>query len=473
VHPGIVTIRDVFEDEGRLGFAMDHVAGPTLARLLAEGGPFAPERAVARAVEVLEALAAAHAAGVVHRDLSPANVLVPGAWSPEERARVVDFGIAALLREARGAPAAPGAAPEVAGTPAYLAPEQASGGACDARADVYALGCTLFALLTGRPPFLAERAEDLVRMHRDEPAPRLRGAAPRTRFPEGLEAALARALEKDRARRYSNALAMRDALLPFAPEEVARRAVPAPAAARGELRRPAAPELAPEPPKDVGDAEVSSRGERAGGGAGRAVIELPRRARLTLEPGLSLEGLRTVYAIGAPRLRMGRSRPGQTEAAGENTLVLRVLPCRDAARDPENFRLTQGISASHATIEAREGKLVITDHSRGGTWLDGKRLEPGRATPLPARFRLSLFDALELSGRRLGSDALALTRRGNAPEQGYLWVPRRAAIGPGEDADLRIARGVGAIERKGDALRLDLPEGIEASASEIGDEGAG
>jgi len=474
VHPGIVVIRDVFEEGGALAFAMDHVPGPTLARVLAEGGPLAPERAAARAVEVLDALAAAHAAGLVHRDLSPRNILLPGAHSPEERARVVDFGIAALLDAAAG-----GRPPAVEGTPGYLSPEQARGLPCDGRADLYALGAILTALLTGRPPFLAESVDDLLRMHRDEPAPRLRALAPRARFPAGLEEAIARALEKDRARRFESALAMRAALLPFAPEALRR----APAASL-EATTPA-----PASPRDVGDADVTSRGEPASSAPSRAALEFAARARLTLAPGLSPDGLRTVYVLACERLRVGRSRPGQSDAARDNTLVLRVLPCRDEARDPVNFRLTQGISASHATIEGRGARLVVTDHSRGGTWLDGVRLEAGRATPLPSRFRLALFDALELVGRLVEDGdarggALLLGRRANAPETGYLWVRGRASIGAGEGAAIRVARGEGTIERvagaasggggDGDArLRMRLPEGVSAAASEVGEEGRG
>jgi serine/threonine protein kinase len=457
VHPAIVTVRDIFEDGDRHGFAMDHVVGPSLAAVLDEGGLLAPERAVARAVDVLDALEAAHAAHVVHRDLKPANILLVGAWSDRERAVVVDFGIAKLVGPRRtsssGGPRGSASRRAVLGTPAYISPEQAAGLASDGRSDLYSLGCVLFAMLAGRPPFVAARSLDLLQKHVESPPPRLVEVAPRVAIPAGLEPVIRRALEKDPARRFPSAAEMRRALSPFLGAD------PGPEEARREER-------------DVGDPGVSSRDTRLIARHG-STQEIAGRARLRIAPGLSPEGLETVFVLGAPRLRLGRSKPGQSPHAAANTLVLRVLPCRSERLDAAHFRATQGISASHATIDSAGDRFTITDHSRGGTWLDGVRLESGRTVTLPPAFTLGLFDALTLEGCvHGGGAALSLRRRANATTHAYLWVVDSAAIGPGAGAAIRIARGRGAIERDRatSALRFTLPEGVEALPSAIGDE---
>src|SRR5688572_4524575 len=126
---------------------MEWVEGETLSERLARG-PLAPREAVTVIRRVAEAVAQAHARGVVHRDLKPSNLVLPG--GEVERVKVLDFGIALSTRELRAATGA------VLGTPGYVAPEQARGAAAvDARADVFALGCVLYECLSGRPAFSA------------------------------------------------------------------------------------------------------------------------------------------------------------------------------------------------------------------------------------------------------------------------------------------------------------------------------
>ncbi|HEX2041703.1 MAG TPA: serine/threonine-protein kinase [Acidimicrobiales bacterium] len=143
-HPGVVTIYDVVEDADAPVIIMELVDSPTLAELVRRHGPLPPRRAAAIGSEVLDALVAAHAEGIVHRDVKPANVMVP----ERGRVRLSDFGVAALLDDplvtTSGA---------VAGSPSYMAPEQATAQARGPASDLWSLGATLYYAVEGRPPF--------------------------------------------------------------------------------------------------------------------------------------------------------------------------------------------------------------------------------------------------------------------------------------------------------------------------------
>jgi eukaryotic-like serine/threonine-protein kinase len=143
-HPNIVAVFDSGSDGEQHYLVMEYVAGQSLAELLAHQGRLVPRRAGELASQVCAALAAAHTQGVVHRDVKPGNVLVGG----DGLVKVTDFGIAkaATSHTLTGSGM-------VLGTAAYLSPEQARGGPVDARSDLYGLGCVLYELLTGTPPF--------------------------------------------------------------------------------------------------------------------------------------------------------------------------------------------------------------------------------------------------------------------------------------------------------------------------------
>jgi eukaryotic-like serine/threonine-protein kinase len=143
-HPNIVAVFDSGSDAGVHYLVMEWVPGETLAQLLRRQGPLPPRQAAELISQVCAALAAAHARGVVHRDVKPGNMLL----GADGRVKVTDFGIA----KAAAAPALTGDT-MVLGTAAYLSPEQARGEPVDPRSDVYGLGCVLYELLTGAPPF--------------------------------------------------------------------------------------------------------------------------------------------------------------------------------------------------------------------------------------------------------------------------------------------------------------------------------
>jgi len=143
-HPGVVTVHDVIEDEGSPWIIMELVPSRSLAQVLAEDGPLSPARAAALGMTLLEALGSAHAAGVVHRDVKPGNILV----TPEGRAVLTDFGIATLHGDPRLTQAG-----MVMGTPGFCAPERIRGEPASPASDLWSLGATLYAAVEGRGPF--------------------------------------------------------------------------------------------------------------------------------------------------------------------------------------------------------------------------------------------------------------------------------------------------------------------------------
>jgi serine/threonine-protein kinase len=200
-HPRLVTVFDCGVESGTPFIVMELVAGRTLRQVLDEAGALPPGQAVAIAAAVCEGLQAAHVAGLVHRDITPGNIVLNGG-----EVKVLDFGIA----RADGTRAAT-AAGTVVGTVAYLSPEQASGRPADPRSDLYSLGCVLFEMLTGRPPFTADSAVGLAyrQVHDDPGLP----SALHPGLPAGLDRITAQLLAKDPASRPPTAAAARVGLL--------------------------------------------------------------------------------------------------------------------------------------------------------------------------------------------------------------------------------------------------------------------
>jgi serine/threonine-protein kinase len=166
-HPNTVRVFDYgVTDDGLWYYAMELLDGETLATLVARQGPLTPTRAAKIALQASRALAEAHAHGIVHRDVKPENLVVIRMAGEVDFVKVLDFGIARLLSE----PDHQGLTGEqIAGTPMFMAPEQALGHPVDARSDVYALGAVLYFLLTATPPFFAKNNVAVMRAHIDEP----------------------------------------------------------------------------------------------------------------------------------------------------------------------------------------------------------------------------------------------------------------------------------------------------------------
>jgi serine/threonine-protein kinase len=206
-HRNVVVVYDAGEDGGQLFLVMELVHGGDLARHLAQRGPLPLDETVRIADDVLAALEALHAAGIVHRDVKPGNVLL----TADGVVKLTDFGIARPLDAATIT--AHGA---VLGTPAYLAPEQTRGEVPTALGDLYSVGAVCFEALAGQPPYSGATAVAVALAHLSESLPDLREL--RADAPEGIVAVVERALAKDAAARWPDAAAMRAALRQAAAE---------------------------------------------------------------------------------------------------------------------------------------------------------------------------------------------------------------------------------------------------------------
>jgi len=203
-HPHVVGAMHAAEHEGRLYLVMEYVPGGDLQQLVATHGPLEPERARRFIREAAAGLAHAHAAGLVHRDIKPSNLLLAPGGESAGTIKVVDLGLARLLMDGRRSPHW---ADELVGSLDYIAPEQADDpDAADERSDLYGLGCTLYFLLAGKPPF-AERLTLKKLMAHATQAP-----APIAGVPAGLHRVLDTLLAKKPEERFQSATALVEAL---------------------------------------------------------------------------------------------------------------------------------------------------------------------------------------------------------------------------------------------------------------------
>ena len=212
-HPNIVQVTDWKEPPGEPPFlVMEHLDGRLLADVIEEQRKMAPGRVAFIGMQLLSGLAAAHRAGIVHRDVKPGNVFLLSTFAVRDLVKIVDFGIAKMVVDvAATSRRALTDFGQVLGTFAYMAPEQAMGGEVDARADIFAAGATLFHALSGLRP-----TEVIVP---GQPRAKLADLAPWV--DKRLAAIVDKAMEKDPAKRFASATEMGDALGPFVEEEPA------------------------------------------------------------------------------------------------------------------------------------------------------------------------------------------------------------------------------------------------------------
>lgn len=190
-HPNVIPVYEVGEDGGLLFISMRFVHGVDLGRLLEETGPMPPERAGNLIAQVADALDAAHARGLIHRDVKPGNIMV----AERDHVYLTDFGLTKRATESHGMTRTG----MFVGTVDYIAPEQVEGRHVDARADIYALGCVTYQLLTGAVPFPRDSDVAKIFAHVNDPPPRLSGV------PEPLAAAVERAMAKHPEDRFASA----------------------------------------------------------------------------------------------------------------------------------------------------------------------------------------------------------------------------------------------------------------------------
>jgi serine/threonine protein kinase len=221
-HANLVPLYDFGKSlDGRVFLAMELLAGEPLDKRIRRTGGMDYREAIEIGVETCKALEAAHAAGLVHRDLKPANLFL----TKEGGLKLLDFGVAMALadvateqKEKRQKGFA------IFGTPEYMAPEQVAGEPVDGRCDVYALGCVLYELVTGSPVFEGDSSVVIMGKQLREQPESLRARAPQRGIPAALDALVLRALEKDVAKRFPSATAMREALTATLETPVRRRA---------------------------------------------------------------------------------------------------------------------------------------------------------------------------------------------------------------------------------------------------------
>lgn len=354
-HPNVIPVYSAGEDGGRLYLAMRFVDGEDLRSLVQREGPLEPARAASIIAQIGSALDAAHARGLVHRDIKPANVLLD-----RDHAYLTDFG---LTKRLTGETTMTGSGRWV-GTLGYIAPEQIRGEGVDARADVYALGCLLFYVLTGVAPYRRDSDEATLYAHLNDAAPDARALAPEV--PEALAGVVARALEKDPDDRYLSAgdvgraalAAVGDGPVP-PPERVVARGAAAPGGfADDETAIPGGGGGA-----SVTPTAPTALVPRARGGAG-APRGASMRARAWVTPVLSLLAGAAVVVLAVVLLGGGDDKRGSGTSAQTTT-----TPSANGAP-----RVGQT-----ATVDPRPNAIA---YARGRVWVGSVR--SGRLIGLPA-----------------------------------------------------------------------------------------
>ncbi|MFJ8741132.1 serine/threonine-protein kinase [Embleya sp. NPDC127516] len=327
-HPHIVSVHDVVVEDGVPWIVMEYVPSRTLAEVVAEDGPLTVEQVRVVGTALVDALAAAHALGIVHRDVKPANVL----FAPTGRIALVDFGIA--VHEDDAGLTASG----VIGTLEYIAPERLRGDAATPAADLFSLGCTLFQAVEGTSPFRREQAYASMAAVLGEPPPRPRRAGPLTEVILGL-------LDKDPAGR-PDADRVRLLLAANVTDSGARN-IARQLAAPTELARPAA---AGEPgsagPEGSADAEGSAGALGPAGAEGTTVPVPVHPAGIPAAPTPAASPAATPPVVEPPQQQP--TRPASPPLRAQSPTV--PLPEDPAAAPPRRRRLAYIIGAVVAIV---------------------------------------------------------------------------------------------------------------------------
>jgi hypothetical protein len=359
--PYIIPIYEAGEAGGALFIAMRFVGGGDLRRVLDREGPLPPGRTVQFISPVASALDAAHAAGLVHRDVKPANILVDTHENRPDHVYLSDFGVS---KGATSSVSLTGAG-HFLGTPAYAAPEQIQGLAVDGRADQYALACVAFQLLTGTVPFERDQGMAVLLAHLSEPPPPLSSRRPD--LPGAADQVLARAMAKTRETRYGScrdfADALREALgvAPYTSPGTAAPGLPpaAPGHPRTEAAAPPAGLAAPDPavpatPAGLPDPAAALTADAAPRGGQASTADVPQAAPAATEhrqePPAPVRGR-------PPERRQDAAPPPASTPPGPGS------PGPPAG--PGSFRLRA--AAALAAILAVAGGLTALALSSGGT----------------------------------------------------------------------------------------------------------
>jgi hypothetical protein len=411
-HPNVVPVYGAGEEEGHLYLVMRFVPGTDLHHLLGQEGRLAPARAAAIVAQVADALDAAHAAGLVHRDVKPANILING-----EHAYLSDFGITRVqASDTRITDSG-----NWIGTVDFMAPEHLRGEPTDARADVYALGCVLFTALTGTPPFRRGTVPVTITAHLHDPPPRPSETAG---VPAAFDAVIARALAKAPEDRYPSAGDLGRAARAAATGErvsTARGSV-ATGAATPEEAEPT--RIAPAPGATAVMAPATAATEHASAANGAGAPAPPPSPRNQRRPaavkvqrgrGRKLALAATVAVLAIPTVLVVRWAAG---ADGTQTGPLTTGEVRDAAQSFANAysneddaalrrTLTPAVRRWGASGAAQRGRMAVVGeyHRQFATSkvkdysLDGLQVSGGRVGRAEGRYTVTRDGAPPITGR--------------------------------------------------------------------------
>ena len=353
-HPAIVAVYDTGEDRTATGatpyIVMEYVEGDTLRDVLRREGPLSPERAMALSADICGALDFSHRNGIVHRDVKPGNVMI----TPQGTVKVMDFGIARAVSDSAATMTSTAA---VIGTAQYLSPEQARGEGVDARSDVYSMGCMLYELVTGAPPFTGDSPVSVAYQHVRED-PRLPSSI-NPGIPAELDAILLKAMSKNPANRYQSAADMRNDLLrALAGQRVEATPV------MGDAEKTA---IIGAPPGGYGAAGYGYRDDEDWGDEDEDARRRKRRiiAIVSVLAVLLLGGIITAAIL----LNKDPEAPAAPASVAVPTVAGKDEPT--ARSEIEAARLVVGTVATEASPTVAEGLVIRTDPAGGAQVEEG------------------------------------------------------------------------------------------------------
>ena len=400
-HANVIPIHAAGEHDGRAYIVMRYVEGSDLRELIRREGGLAPERAARIVAQVAAALDAAHRAGLVHRDVKPANVLLDA----EEHAYLTDFGLT------RGDWSSTGPRPTESGvfvgTSDYVAPEQIRGGAVDARADVYSLGAVLYHALVGEPPYAGRRQEAILWAHVTEPPP---VPSEHPGVPRRFDDVIARAMAKRPADRYRSAGDLGRAAVAAATGTRVRdpeRVVGVGGAAPGDSSQTVAAKLPGRPRRRWWPAAVVTAATAAAAVVGLTILDSQPRpppasspdATATSTPGPSEPKVRLIPMGGRP-VSLAAAGDRVWALVGERTRLVSISPTTgktrrvaalprggeelEAAGDdmyaafddpPQVLRLDARTGKRRAASEVFAGPTRRVDVGLGGVWVTERSID--------------------------------------------------------------------------------------------------
>lgn len=210
-HPNIIHVRHYgLTENGQPYMVLDYVEGTSMSQLIQSRGPIPVAFAIQFFIQIADALSHAHERGVWHQDLKPNNIMICQSGLAIPYIKLIDFGIAKIIN-GEATPAGLTDTGDILGSPAYMSPEQASGGKVDERTDIYSLGCVMFEALTGTQPFSGTTALEVIAHQVNTKAPSIEDRA-LSEFPQSLVQIVAKTLEKNADQRYQSMAELRDAL---------------------------------------------------------------------------------------------------------------------------------------------------------------------------------------------------------------------------------------------------------------------